>query len=208
MAFSLFLFPGPARVESRGRGSRAIGADPLGYCHTLSPKGSPELLWGGGGGTVGVQVSKGVPARPVVHHRPWVAGLPSRCSLPTMQLRSVRPWRTPRDGPLPPPGRVSRSTSNPEGAGAAAVAPAEAPGGRRQVPGGPQPPYARVPPARCSRIRSHCPSWMLGVRQPRSPCGLVAQGGRGARRRGDQRHVTRTALPHTAQLRRRAGMEG
>lgn len=40
------FFPGPARVESRGRGSRAIGVDPLGYCHTLSPRGSPELLWG------------------------------------------------------------------------------------------------------------------------------------------------------------------
>lgn len=46
-ASSLFQFPGPTRVESRGRGSRAIGADPLGYCHTLSPKGSPEMLWGG-----------------------------------------------------------------------------------------------------------------------------------------------------------------
>lgn len=44
-ASSLFQFPGPTRVESRGRGSRAIGADPLGYCHTLSPKGFPELLW-------------------------------------------------------------------------------------------------------------------------------------------------------------------
>lgn len=103
----------------------------MGYCHTLSPKGSPRVAqvsrWETGGalacwfGTPGFQRCTPTP-RPLAGHHLWVAGLPSRCSLPTMQLRSLRPWRTPRDGPLPPPGRVSRSTSNPEGAGAAAVA--------------------------------------------------------------------------------------
>lgn len=183
--------PVPISRPNKGRvtwpGQQGYWCRPLGLLSHSESQGFPRAALGG---TAGVAVGDGrrfsllardtrfpkVSLRLVVRHRLWVARLPSRCSFPTMQLRSLRPWRTPRDGPLPPPGRVSHSTSNPEGAGAAAVAPAQAPGGRRQVRGGAQPPCARVPPAPCSRIRSHCPSWMLGVRQPRSPRGPTASG--------------------------------
>lgn len=122
----------------------------MGHCHTQSPKGVPSAALGlqlsrwerGSGLTRWARDTRfpKVSLRPIDRHRLRDAGLPSRCALPTMQLRSLRPWRTPRDSPLPPPGRVIRSTSSPEGAGAAAVAPAEPPGGRGQVLGGAQPP--------------------------------------------------------------------
>lgn len=210
-ASSQFPFPGPARVESHVAGAAGLLVQTPSVAVTLlSPKGFPELLWG----TAGLAVGDGrhlsllardsrfpkVSPRPVVRHRLGVAGLPSRCSLPTMQRCSLGPRRTPRDGPLPPPGRVSRSTSNPEGAGAAAVTPAEAPGGRRQVRGGAQPPYAPAASARCWRIRSHCPSWMLGVRQPRSPCGPAARGGK----RDEKARRPAACDPHRSTARRSA----
>lgn len=49
-----FPFPGPPRVKSRGLGSRAIGADPLGYCRTQSRRG-PQCS----GRTAGVAVGEG-----------------------------------------------------------------------------------------------------------------------------------------------------
>lgn len=108
-----------------------------------------------------------VSQRPLARLR--VAGLPSRCTLPTMQLRSLRPWRTPRDSPpchrlgegsAPPPTprvRVRQlwpQLSPREGAGRCWAA--------RSL-------LARAASVRSSCIRSHCAYWMLGLRHPGSP---------------------------------------
>lgn len=150
-----------------------------------------------------------VSLRPIDRHLLRVSGLPSRCALPTMQLRSLRSWRTPGDSPLPPPGRVIRSTSNPEGAGAAAVAPAEPPGGRGQVLGGAQPPCSGGQHLRAGRAsaRTALRGCSVSTSQPGSPrCPTAWE--REARRCGNQRHVTHTAPPHAAQLGGRAGRQG